>query len=119
MSQLAKLLSGVTLERVAPQLPLSNVCDVGLVYDTQPDFYKRELRVTFKTHSLILTGALTGKGESVSDADKRMKRQIIEQVFGEFRVPILTALNHACNYEYEKTKQALDALLDAMFNIDV
>lgn len=121
MSNLAKNLNSVLLEKKKPQENEAGVLSVTTAYET----HMMPIHTTYKMVATIGCVFLVDDWEAAhADPTLRANRElearekIISVVFGEFRQPLLKAKRYAIAGDAYKACQAIDAVLDSMFSLD-
>lgn len=121
MSKLAKCIDAKILynEYRAAKLPTPKYFDVGIEAKEVVLDYKREVQVRIGTHFecrvWITDTELKQSDAAITSAKTRIKRAMIEEMFGEFR-SILTDINVA-SYEGDmhKVRELVEKLEHQMF----
>jgi len=110
MSKLAKtLVEHMTGVRVQNTIPCMSVDYNSIEVPINMELIQYSLSVKFEKTFTVSRGKL---GEAIKD----MRRAIIEEVFGEFRMGIIEAKHAAYNRDYEKVLDALHKLDREMFS---
>ena len=110
MSKLAKtLVEHMTGVRVQNTIPCMSVDYNSIEVPINMELIQYSLSVKFEKTFTVSRGKL---GEAIKD----MRRAIIEEVFGEFRMGIIEAKYAAYNRDYEKVLDALHKLDREMFS---
>lgn len=116
MSKLAKTLvehmTGVRVQNKIPCMSVDyNSIEVQSFYPVpiNMELIQYSLSVKFEKTFTVSRGKL---GEAIKD----MRRAVIEEVFGEFRMSIIEAKHAAYNRDYEKVLDALHKLDYEMFS---
>ena len=111
MSKLAKtLVEHMTGVRVQNEIPCMSVDYNSIeVVPINMELIQYSLSVKFEKTFTVSRGKL---GEAIKD----LRRAVIEEVFGEFRMSIIEAKHAAYNRDYEKVLDALHKLDREMFS---
>ena len=110
MSKLAKtLVEHMTGVRVQNTIPCMSVDYNSIEVPINMELIQYSLSVKFEKTFTVSRGKL---GEAIKD----LRRAVIEEVFGEFRMGIIEAKYAAYNRDYEKVLAALHKLDYEMFS---
>lgn len=110
MSKLAKtLVEHMTGVRVQNTIPCMSVDYNSIEVPINMELIQYSLSVKFEKTFTVSRGKL---GEAIKD----VRRHVIEEVFGEFRMSIIEAKHAAYNRDYEKVLAALHKLDHEMFS---
>lgn len=110
MSKLAKtLVEHMTGVRVQNKIPCMSVDYNSIEVPINMELIQYSLSVKFEKTFTVSRGKL---GEAIKD----VRRAVIEEVFGEFRMSIIEAKHAAYNRDYEKVLAALHKLDREMFS---
>lgn len=113
MSKLAKtLVEHMTGVRVQNTIPCMSVDYNSIEVPINMELIQYSLSVKFEKTFTVSRGSRGELGEAIKD----MRRAIIEEVFGEFRMGIIEAKHAAYNRDYEKVLDALHKLDREMFS---
>jgi len=113
MSKLAKtLVEHMTGVRVQNTIPCMSVDYNSIEVPINMELIQYSLSVKFEKTFTVSRGSRGKLGEAIKD----LRRAVIEEVFGEFRMGIIEAKYAAYNRDYEKVLAALHKLDYEMFS---
>lgn len=118
MSKLANAIRAVDLNRMRPvQSSLYKITLESNAADSGPLSYHHDREYAIKAEfggRCWVSADGSGKGE-IGAAISSMKKMLIEEVFGEFRGPLIKAL-HAIKYgDQNEAEQYIKTVLESMF----
>ena len=109
MSKLAQHLQHRPTGKLHPRIEPLRFVDTKEQTDTIADRYRgycveARFRATFQYDGL-------GEPGATNEDVRHAKRQIIEEVFGEYRGPLNDALDALYNYDFEEARKIIEAVL--------
>ena len=117
MSKLIKLLSAYKSREVPIYLsPISQITNITEEYTNLP--YGREylIKVSIGAKVVITEQSLRSSKETLELAVRDTKRQVAEEVFGEFRPHIKSIITALWNRDYDTARELVYKLEEDMFS---